>query len=100
MDREVPEVDHAMDWNEEIQSLVRDIQMEAVIIELCRLAVDKQSPAFAEFSSQIFSEVLARSSSCLEQRSHDLFVWSQELASRTETEYHPWKEKSEKLIAK
>ncbi len=93
-------MDHAMDWNEEIQSLVRDIQMEAVIIELCRLAVDKQSPAFAEFSSQIFSEVLARSSSCLEQRSHDLFVWSQELASRTETEYHPWKEKSEKLVAK
>ena len=96
----MPEVDHAMDWNEEIQSLVRDIQMEAVIIELCRLAVDKQSPAFAEFSSQIFSEVLARSSSCLEQRSHDLVVWSQELASRTETEYHPWKEKSEKLVAK
>ena len=96
----MPEVDHAMDWNEEIQSLVRDIQMEAVIIELCRLAVDNQSPAFAEFSSQIFSEVLARSSSCLEQRSHDLFVWSQELASRTETEYHPWKEKSEKLVAK
>ena len=93
-------MDHAMDWNEEIQSLVRDIQMEAVIIELCRLAVDKQSPAFAEFSSQIFSEVLARPSSCLEQRSHDLFVWSQELASRTETEYHPWKEKSEKLVAK
>jgi len=30
-----------MNWDEEIQNLVRDIQMEAVIIELCRLAVDK-----------------------------------------------------------
>lgn len=74
-----------MNWDEEIQNLVRDIQMEAVIIELCRLAVDKQSPTLAEFSSQ-FSEVLARSSSCLEQRSRDLFVWSQEFVSRMETD--------------
>ena len=49
MDRGVYEVDHAMNWDEEIQNLVRDIQMEAVIIELCRLAVDKQSPTLAEF---------------------------------------------------
>ena len=54
MDRGVYEVDHAMNWDEEIQNLVRDIQMEAVIIELCRLAVDKQSPTLAEFSSQSF----------------------------------------------
>jgi len=54
MDRGVYEVDHAMNWDEEIQNLVRDIQMEAVIIELCRLAVDKQSPTLAEFSSQFF----------------------------------------------
>lgn len=43
-----------MNWDEEIQNLVRDIQMEAVIIELCRLAVDKQSQTLAEFSSQFF----------------------------------------------
>jgi hypothetical protein len=54
MDRGVYEVDYAMNWDEEIQNLVRDIQMEAVIIELCRLAVDKQSPTLAEFSSQFF----------------------------------------------
>ena len=68
-----------MNWDEEIQNLVRDIQMEAVIIELCRLAVDKQS-------RHNFSEVLARSSSCLEQRSRDRFVWSQEFVSRMETD--------------
>ena len=56
----MPEVDHTMDWNEEVQSLARDIQ--------------------------------------LEQRSHDLFVWSQEFASRTETDTIPGKKRAKNWL--
>ena len=72
--------------------------MEAVIIELCRLAVDKQSPTLAEFSSQFF-----RGSGTFQfllgTAERDLFVWSQEFVSRMETDTVTGKKRA-KLVAK
>ena len=74
-------MEFSMDWNKEIQDLTEDILIEALTIDLCRLAVIQHAPILSRYPREILQELLSRCGDHLAQRAADLETWGQYLAS-------------------
>ena len=71
-----------MNWDQEVQDLIDDLLVEALTIELFRLAAAQHASALSRFPQEIGQELLARCGDHLVQRAADLQTWSLALASR------------------
>ena len=71
----------SIDWNKEIQDLTEDILMEALTIDLCRLAAAQHAPILSRYPREIIQDLLFRCGDHLAQRAADLETWGQVLAA-------------------
>ena len=68
--------DFSMDWDQEIQDMVDDLLLDALVLELCRLAA-AQAPS----SLTRFPGLVDRCGDHLSQHAFGLQMWSRELAA-------------------
>ena len=66
--------DFSMDWDQEIQDTVDDLLLDALVLELCRLAA-------ARFPRECLPELISRCGDHLSQHAFGLHVWSRELSA-------------------
>ena len=73
--------DFSMDWDQEIQDMVDDLLLDALVLELCRLAAAQAPSSLARFPEECLPALIYRCGDHLSQHAIDLQVWSRELAA-------------------
>lgn len=74
-------MEFSMDWDKEIQDLTEDLFVEALTIDLCRLAITQDAPILSRYPKEILQELLSRCGDHLAQRAADLETWGQVLTA-------------------
>ena len=73
--------DFSTDWDQEIQDMVNDLLLYALVLELCRLAAAQAPASLARFPGECLSELISRCGDHLSQHAFGLQMWSRELSS-------------------
>ena len=73
--------DFSMDWDQEIQDMVDDLLLDALVLELCHLAAAQAPSSLARFPGACLPELISRCGDHLAQRAADLETWGQVLAA-------------------
>ena len=70
--------DFSMDWDQEIQDMVDDLLLDALVLELCAA----QAPSsLTRFPGECLPELISRCGDHLSQHAFGLHVWSRELSA-------------------
>ena len=73
--------DFSMDWDQEIQDMVDDLLLDALVLELCRLAAAQAPSSLTRFPGEFLPELISRCGDHLSQHAFGLQMWSRELAA-------------------
>lgn len=73
--------DFSMDWDQEIQDIVDDLLLDALVLELCRLAAAQAPSSLTRFPGECLPELISRCGDHLSQHAFGLHVWSRELSA-------------------
>ena len=73
--------DFSMDWDQEIQDMVDDLLLDALVLELCRLASAQAPSSLARLPTECLPGLVDRCGDHLCRHAVGFQMWSRELAA-------------------